>query len=196
MTDHHALLSAFRDHLGAMDAPQIAGFIDGFDWNLARRELVPAPVPVTCHLQSLKRDAHNPLLTALDDAADHLQWARSYTSADFGEHFLQNYGWVELFGTRGHFASDAMAGGFLVLGPDVDYPDHHHVAEEIYVPLTDGSLWSRDGEPFVVRDAGEVIHHPSGMNHAMKTQRQPLVALYLWRGGSLAEKPKFARGTP
>lgn len=196
MTDHHPLLSAFRKHLGAMDVPQIAGFIDGFDWNMAPRNPAPELVPVTRHLQPLKNAAADPLLTALVDTADRLQWARSYTSADFGEHFLQNYGWVELFGTRGHFESDAMAGGFLTLGPDVDYPDHHHVAEEIYVPLTDGSLWSKDREPFVVRDAGEVIHHPSGINHAMKTERQPLVALYLWRGGPLAEKPTFARGTP
>ena len=38
------------------------------------------------------------------------------------------------------------------------------------------------------RAAGEVIHHPSNVSHAMRTGDEPLVALYLWRGGPLAQK--------
>jgi hypothetical protein len=106
--------------------------------------------------------------------------------------FLDNYGWVEIFGTRGHFECDAMAGGLLMLGPHTFYPDHHHVAEEIYIPLTDGSLWSKDGSPFVPHASGEVIHHPSDIRHAMQTVAEPLVALYLWRGGPLAQKSILA----
>ena len=38
-----------------------------------------------------------------------LHWGQTYTAADFGQHFIDNYGWIELFGTRGHFANDAVA---------------------------------------------------------------------------------------
>jgi hypothetical protein len=38
------------------------------------------------------------------------------------------------------------------------------------------------------REAGEIIHHTSNMNHAMRTGEEPLLALYLWRGGPLAAR--------
>jgi len=117
-----------------------------------------------------------------------LHWAQTYKTGDFGAEFLLNYGWVEVFGTRGHFENEAMAGGFLLLGPDVHYPDHHHTAEEIYIPLTSGSYWSKGGGPFHERRTGEVIHHPSEVPHAMRTTDGALVGLYLWRRGPLAQK--------
>lgn len=41
---------------------------------------------------------------------------------------------------------------------------------------------------FHVRQAGEVIHHASNVSHAMRTGDEPLLALYIWRGGPLAQK--------
>ncbi|MDW5313310.1 dimethylsulfonioproprionate lyase family protein [Rhizobium sp. PL01] len=196
MMDPRGLLATFRDYLAAMDAPEVRRFIAGFDLDLPSRQLAAADIPVIERLHSIETGRGDVLLESLLRYAPDLHWARTYTSADFGNHFLQNYGWVEMFGSRGHFVSDEMAGGFLVLGSGIDYPDHHHAAEEIYIPLTDGSLWSKDRGAFTGRNAGEVIHHPSGVNHAMKTKDRLLVALYLWRGGPLSEKPKFQGDTP
>ena len=81
-----------------------------------------------------------------------------------------------------------MAAGFLILGPGIVYPDHHHVAEELYIPLTGGTEWRMGEGAFTLREAGEIIHHPSNVNHAMRTGEEPLLALYLWRGGPLAQK--------
>jgi hypothetical protein len=39
-----------------------------------------------------------------------------------------------------------------------------------------------------MRTAGEVVHHASNVNHAMRTVKDPLLALYIWRGGPLAAK--------
>ena len=103
--------------------------------------------------------------------------------------FIDNYGWLEVFGTRGHFANDAMAGGFLILGPDIVYPDHHHVAEELYIPLTGGDGVAHGRRP--VRSSARParsIHHASNVSHAMRTGAEPLLALYLWRGGPLAAR--------
>ncbi|HEY4193145.1 MAG TPA: dimethylsulfonioproprionate lyase family protein, partial [Mesorhizobium sp.] len=86
------------------------------------------------------------------------------------------------------FVNETVAGGFLILGPEIVYPDHHHVAEEIYVPLTGGTEWRMGEGGFVARRAGEVIHHASNVNHAMRTGSEPLLALYIWRGGPLAQK--------
>ena len=41
---------------------------------------------------------------------------------------------------------------------------------------------------FHVRAAGEVVHHASNVNHAMCTGKEPLMALYIWSGGPLAQK--------
>ena len=117
------------------------------------------------------------------------RWGQTYTSADFGQQFIDNYGWLEVFGTRGHFANRKVAGGFLLLGPDIAYPDHHHVAEEIYIPLTGGTEW-RMGEGGVRQPRGRRDRSTiaSNVNHAMRTGDEPLLALYLWRGGPLAAR--------
>ncbi|GES45115.1 transcriptional regulator [Rhizobium dioscoreae] len=185
------LLTAFRDYLQSRSDPVLRHFIEGFDWSMKKRLLVPQDMPVVDYLRKhdQSRDgAEGVLLGRLFQAADELHWAQTYSITDFDADFLERYGWVELFGTRGHFTNKEMAGGFLLLGPGVHYPDHHHEAEEIYIPLTDGSLWSKDAQPFLPRWSGEIIHHPSNIRHAMRTEDQPLVALYIWRGGPLAQK--------
>jgi hypothetical protein len=162
---------------------------------MAERDLAPRGLPVVDYLDAVVPNvgsAEKELLAGLSAAGTSLHWGQTYGAADFGNDFLERYGWVELFGTRGHFASEEMAGGFLMLGPDILYPDHHHVAEEIYIPLTDGSMWSKDGGAFQPRTAGKIIHHPSDIRHAMQTRTEPLVALYLWCGGPLAQKSKIS----
>ena len=104
--------------------------------------------------------AERPLVELLARHRNALRWGQTYTAADFGQDFIDNYGWVELFGTRGHFANDRIAAGFLMLGPDIVYPDHHHVAEELYVPLTGGTEW-RKGEGGFVARARRRNHPPS-----------------------------------
>ena len=103
--------------------------------SIARSDLAPA--------------AERPLVELLARHRNEWRWGQTYTSADFGQHFMDNYGWVELFGTRGHFANDQIAAGFLLLGPDITYPDHHHIAEELYVPLTGGTEWRKGEGGFV-----------------------------------------------
>lgn len=185
------LLTVFRDYLVSRSDPMLKDFIEGFRWSMGARPLAPHDLPVVAYLREARQpgdSAEQSLFASLLNAAGMLHWAQTYSITDFGADFLQRYGWVELFGTRGHFSSDDMAGGFLLLGPGVHYPDHHHVAEEIYIPLTDGSLWSKDAQSFLPRWSGEIIHHPSNIRHAMRTEETPLVALYLWRGGPLAQK--------
>ncbi len=189
MSDLTPLLHSFRAYLASHETEVLARFLNGFDWEMPERPLAPRSLPVVSYLAPVISDNREAiLLRGLMHAAPSLHWAQTYNADDFGNAFLERYGWTELFGTRGHFESEVMAGGFLMLGPGIHYPDHHHVAEEIYIPLTGGSLWSKEGGTFEERHPGEMIHHPSDARHAMKTSGEPLVALYLWRGGPLAEK--------
>lgn len=185
------LLRTFRSYLTAFDNKTLRGFASGIEWSMPLRPLEPNPLACLAHLDRAAELAPPQVRRLAGLLAEHrhaFRWGQTYTAADFGQRFIDNYGWLELFGTRGHFVNDAVAGGFLILGPDILYPDHHHVAEEIYIPLTGGTDWRMGDRPFRRREAGELVHHASNVNHAMRTGGEPLLALYLWRGGPLAER--------
>jgi hypothetical protein len=185
------LLAMFRAFLADVPDELVQGFLPAVDAAREARPLVPKTLPCLRHLDraaSIAPARASPLAAWLSANCGDLAWGQTYTAADFGQRFIDNYGWVELIGTRGHLASDTLAAGFLLLGSDLDYPDHHHVAEEVYIPLTADTLWRKGEAAYAERDACEVIHHPSNVNHAMRTRAEPLLALYLWRGGPLAQK--------
>ena len=83
--------------------------------------------------------------------------------------------------------------GFLLLGPEVEYPLHTHEAEEIYIPLAGTALWQRGQDDYKSQPPGTVIHHSPCMPHAIRTT-EPLLALYVWCGADLTEK--FSEITP
>ncbi|WP_434723189.1 dimethylsulfonioproprionate lyase family protein [Mesorhizobium sp. RIZ17] len=185
------LLDRFRGYLAGVDSNRVADEIARIGWDMPVRALEPRALGCLGHLDRIAELAPADAKPLAHFVADHrgaLRWGQTYTAADFGQTFIDNYGWLEVFGTRGHFVNDAVAAGLLVLGPDIVYPDHHHIAEEIYIPLTGGTEWRMGEGDFHVREAGEVIHHASNVSHAMRTGKEPLMALYLWRGGPLAQK--------
>ncbi|RUU26595.1 MULTISPECIES: dimethylsulfonioproprionate lyase family protein [unclassified Mesorhizobium] len=180
----HATLETFDDAL-VRDAVARIG------WAMPARPLEPHPLACLRQLDRIVELAAanaQPLVRLVAERRGELHWGQTYGEADFGKTFIDNYGWLEVFGTRGHFVNDEVAAGLLILGPDIVYPDHHHVAEEIYIPLTGGAEWRMGGGEFRRREAGEVIHHASDVSHAMRTGKEPLLALYIWRGGPLAAK--------
>jgi Dimethlysulfonioproprionate lyase len=193
------LLGLVRNYAASFEDAVVLSFTETIDRDMTERRLDPAGVPCLGHLDRASEMAptlERPILMALAESRNHFRWGQTYTAGDLGERFLANYGWMELFGARGHFVNNTIAAGFLVLGPHTHYPDHHHVAEELYVPLTPGTEWKKGEGDFLVRRAGEVIHHPSNVRHAMRTSSEPLVALYFWRGGPLDQKSVVTAATP
>jgi mannose-6-phosphate isomerase-like protein (cupin superfamily) len=167
------------------------------DWPedlVVTRATQPRPLPVCrwlVDLEPLATRKTRALVQEFVSAAEFLEWRQTYSAVDFGTQFLDLYGWTELIGLRGPISSAKVACGFLMLGPDVEYPAHAHEAEEIYLPLAGQALWMRGDEGFVARPPGAVIEHPAWTPHAMRTRKDPLLAIYLWRGGDLAAKPKI-----
>jgi hypothetical protein len=185
------LLSGVKAFLAGYVEEPARSFVAGIVWSMPPRNVAPHGLPCLVHLDRCAEIAGElalPLARLLRDNAEKFRWGQTYTAADFGQKFIDNYGWLEVFGTRGHFANDAIAGGFLILGPGIEYPDHYHVAEELYIPLTSGTEWRMGGDEWRRRAAGEVIHHASNIGHAMRTGDEPLLAFYLWRGGPLAAR--------
>jgi hypothetical protein len=190
-TDFDELLECFHGFLEAVGSALVQDAVARIGWNMPARPLESHPLACLRQLDRIVELAPagaKPLARLLAERRADLRWGQTYSEADFGKTFIENYGWLEVFGTRGHFVNDEVAAGLLILGPDIVYPDHHHVAEEIYIPLTGGTEWLMGEGGFRVREAGEVIHHASNVNHAMRTGKEPLLALYIWRGGPLAAK--------
>jgi len=188
---HDDLIREVRIFLEVIEEEPLPRFLAGMDWAMPERRLDPRPLPCLGYLPAAAEIAGGPggrLAALLATTGDRFSWGRTYGEADLGKEFIERYGWMEVFGTRGHFENDGIAGGFLLLGPQTLYPDHRHEAEEVYVPLTGGTEWRTADGAFRRRQAGEVIHHGRNVSHAMRTGEHPLLAIYLWRGGPLAAR--------
>jgi hypothetical protein len=195
------LIAPTRALLGSIRAPALAPFLA--EWPVASegspgelRPVVPATLPVLHWLPELESDApafSRDLVNDIDRAAPSMAWRRTYTEADVGAAFLQNYGWSEIVGTSGPLASERVACGFLVLGPRTHYPRHQHEAEEIYIPLVGTASWQQGDGGWGECAPGTVIHHDRNEPHAMRTGTRPLLALYLWRSADLRQKAHFVR---
>jgi hypothetical protein len=71
--------------------------------------------------------------------------------------------------------------GFLLIAPQTLYRDHHHLASELYVPLTGPSQWRfGTGSSWVEKRAGDVVWNPPNRVHATLVGDVPLLCLYAW----------------
>jgi len=187
------LAVAARGLLDGIAAARVFG--RGWPDLVATRPVAPRRLPVLEWLDGAPlcaTSATQGLVEAIAADAGALAWNQTYTAADVGAGFLDRYGWTELVGLRGPIPSETIACGVLMLGPDTHYPTHAHEAEELYLPLAGCALWKRGRDPYAERRPGTPIHHPSWIQHAMRTGREPLLALYVWRGG-LATRSRLLR---
>lgn len=188
------LVQAFRELLAV--TPEADAFLRDWPGKLFARPVGRRSLPVVGALRGLAEMAApqtRALVEAIEAVAQELDWRQTYTAADFGELFLETYGYNEWIGQRGAFMSDSVACGVLLLGPETEYPDHSHEAEELYLPLAGCAFWRSDGSDWRLRRPGEWIHHPSWVPHAMRTSEEPLLAAYVWRAGDLTAKSRIGR---
>jgi mannose-6-phosphate isomerase-like protein (cupin superfamily) len=190
------LAQAVRSLLLGLTDPHVTRFLA--DWPeiiIPSRPVISCGLPVLQWLPLPSPESCNSaeaILLQIHQLRDAIFWSQTYRAEDFGPEFLLKYGWTELIGCRGAIASEKLACGFLLLGPDIDYPSHHHTAEEVYVVLAGNAYWRCGNEPWRKRPPGTVIYHPSDMPHSMRTSDEPLLALYVWHGGDLTQKSIIA----
>lgn len=182
-------------YLARLDADCLSAFLA--DWPskpFKMRAVTPSTLPVLSYLSGLAVEADSDagrIVEILKASAGYLKWGQTYSADDFGVGFLNKYGWTELIGLRGPIKSEAMASGFLLLGPGVEYVKHSHEAEEVYVPFVSETLWAKGDGDWVSMPIGLPIYHDSWVTHGMRTENSPLLALYLWRGGDLTQKSRI-----
>jgi len=188
------LFDAFRDYISMRDEEITRDWFDRFDWNLSERNLSPNLVPAIAELPEIlqhcsKGEAR--LAEVFVNMRERLHWIQSYTADDFGQYMVDHYGFVELIGTRGHYASTEIAAGFVFFGRGIEYPNHWHGSEAMYYPMTGTGLWSQDNSDYEPKKAGELVYHEPNEHHALNVPNDPLLAIWIWRGGDLAQKSNY-----
>ncbi|WP_137702393.1 dimethylsulfonioproprionate lyase family protein [Marimonas lutisalis] len=182
MTETRALIATKRALM------EFAGPLDGLSLTLPQ----PHDLPVTAGLDLLMPQTAPetaPLTFAVLAAAPHLEWQQSYSRAEVGAHYLDNYGWFNLVGPDGPFIAEDLRISFGVWGQGLTYPRHWHAPEEIYCVLAGGARFLADGRDPVEAGPGTLVHHPPNLPHSMEMHAAPLLAVAVWKGAGLTAKP-------
>lgn len=171
---------------------KFAPFPDAFRWSGRSGAGIDAAAQVARWLadgEGPEADLHR----AVAAAAPHASWLHTYTEAEVGAHFLENYGYFELFGPVGHYDAGGYRAYVVYWNAGLVYDWHCHEAEELYVVLSGRAIFRSEGEPDVELTRGGTRFHASLQPHALETTDSPLLAYIVWRGGGLGDLPRMGR---
>lgn len=132
---------------------------------------------------SALKNATHPCAVAARGCHKFLQWEAAGSILDgkvptaVSDAFTSNY----LMGPGCLIEHSTLRAGLFMQRPNLYYPLHNHDAVETYVMIEGIGYWTQ-GDETNRYGAGDVIHHPSGMLHAFRTLKHPLVALWRWSG--------------
>ncbi len=137
-----------------------------------------------------------PLIKALTNCHTSLYWEQSYTRQDgvVSDIMLEGYTFAELVGSCGPAFSKQIRIGFGLWDAGIHYPQHAHLAEEVYCVL-DGTATFTVGSSTVTASAGQAVYVPHNEPHSFITRSSPLLIMYLWQGGDLRQKSVFNADT-
>jgi mannose-6-phosphate isomerase-like protein (cupin superfamily) len=191
------LLEAVRCFALDHEHPHLAQFKPSIrDWGNSWEPVEPFDLPVSAILAEAAERATShtkPLLQTFARHSHRLRWEQSYRKQDalVPDAMLDAYGFVEIIGLRGPFVSDRIRAGIAIWGAQVDYPQHQHQAEEIYVLLAGSAEFSFEGDAAQTRRAGDLVFVESNRRHGFRTGEESLVVYYLWQAGDLRQTSNF-----
>ncbi|KAF0116433.1 MAG: hypothetical protein FD150_382 [Rhodobacteraceae bacterium] len=88
---------------------------------------------------------------------------------------------VTLLGPDAPIPSDSFLFGLFYQAPGSTYPLHAHNAAETYTILAGSALWQAGDRRFTL-GAGQAIHHPPNLPHAMRAGPEGFLATWRWSG--------------
>ncbi|NJS38999.1 MAG: hypothetical protein HC783_08280, partial [Rhodobacteraceae bacterium] len=106
-----------------------------------------------------------------------LRWARRASATIDEQTFWNGHANAVILGPGGLEARDDLWVGVTVMAPGVDYVDHHHAPEEVYLALSPGEWWNSDMDWTDPGPTG-AIYNPPGITHAMRSGTGPFLALW------------------
>jgi len=131
----------------------------------------------------------HPLHIATQRVAEFGNWKLTYTEDEVGFGFLQDYGYLELYGPDGHFQTDEGRAYIGYWGRGLYYPWHRHEAEEIYSVVSGSGYFESEGAEPAQLKTGDTRMHQSNQPHALTMTDGPILTFVLWRGAGIAGIP-------
>lgn len=151
----------------------------------AARQTIDWPMPQPCALDDAIRtclsSSDHAVARALLAAQDWVPWGVNPVENRMTKTAAAMVAVSTLLGPEGPIFSPNARMGLLFMSPNFYYPLHNHDADETYVLIAGSAFWTA-GEDRRWRSAGAMIHHPSLMPHAFRTENQGFVALWRWSG--------------
>jgi len=115
--------------------------------------------------------------------ADQLKWRASSKDPADGPDvalFIPNFTATTIIGAGGLLPSEKVIAGFSLQGRDTYYPPHAHRAEESYWIIGGEGDWKVGTESWFAVKPGDSVYHQSGVRHAMQTNEQSMLTVWLW----------------
>lgn len=131
------------------------------------------------------------LARLLGEATPDLQWLKSYESLEESDELMKFkpfYSFLllasgEFRGYEPPLLVDDMLIGFSLQAPNIFYPQHHHVAPELYGIISGTFEW-QVGDTWSTKGPGDVIIHRPHESHAMRTSDAPALTWAVWSSDS------------
>jgi len=160
------------------------------DWKVKLSKPEPTSHPIvdthleaTCANSGQYGSSSYMVAEALLAVTNQLKWRASLKNPEDGPDvvvFSRNFTAATIIGTGGLLPSDKVKAGFSLQARDTYYPPHAHHAEESYWIIGGDGDWKVGTQPWFAVEPGDSIYHESGTRHAMQTNEQPLLAVWLW----------------
>ncbi len=176
LNNEHNLFSHVEDVISSLE--------DDLDFNTKHK---PNIQPVCRFLDVCISETKNNDLKQISETINSLKHFLNWRLNDnykniFEDNFFKNESFVEIIGPSGLLICDKIRVGLLLLGDHVLYPSHNHQALEFYTILSGSSVWQINDENFILKKPGDKIFHDEWVTHAMKTNGEPILALFSWSG--------------
>lgn len=128
---------------------------------------------------------------AIRAAAPACHWRDTYKGTRADQSFRDRFGCYCIIGDSGPYASETLRLFIVYMPAGLDYPWHHHPAEEIYMVLAGSAVFKRQNHPNSILTTGQTAVHGSNQPHALETRDAPILCLVAWRNHFLT-KPMWS----
>ena len=133
-----------------------------------------------------------PLVDAMNRHMEHFAWWYPYGGDPrAGRGFATGATANAVVGPWAPLKADHVGAGFFALNQGIEYADHAHAPDEIYVPLAGHANFHCEHYGDLKAGPDKVIYQPSWKWHSMETPDSPVLLLWVWIGEGLHELPVF-----
>ncbi len=135
-----------------------------------------------CEITELLNTSEHSLAKEIIEAQKWLHWRKTTIPDSLISEEVSNLFYVcPIMGADTFTPSTKFRLGLLYQKPNSYYPLHNHNAVETYAVIGGALDWT-DGKEKRKLTVGDIIHHPSSLPHAFKTESSGFLGLWHWSG--------------